>query len=88
MAKTTSFNLGNHFEEFISSQVESGRYGNASEVLRASLRLMESQEKKEAHAAIQGMVDSALASGISKHSIDEVFATAKQKAKELGLDAS
>jgi len=88
MAKTTSFNLGNHFEEFISSQVESGRYSNASEVLRASLRLMESQEKKEARAAIQGMVDSALASGISKHSIDEVFTTAKQKAKELGLDAS
>ena len=46
MAKTTSFNLGDHFDRFISSQIESGRFGNASEVLRASLRLLENEEHK------------------------------------------
>ena len=46
MAKTTSFNLGDHFEQFISTQIKSGRYGNASEVVRASLRSMEQEEQK------------------------------------------
>lgn len=46
MAKTTSFNLGDHFDQFISSQIKSGRYGNASEVVRASLRMMEQEEQK------------------------------------------
>jgi antitoxin ParD1/3/4 len=46
MAKTTSFNLGDHFDQFIKTQIKSGRYGNASEVVRASLRRMEEEEQK------------------------------------------
>ncbi|HEX5932931.1 MAG TPA: type II toxin-antitoxin system ParD family antitoxin [Pseudorhizobium sp.] len=36
--------LGNHYEEFIKKQLESGRYNNASEVVRAGLRLLEDHE--------------------------------------------
>jgi|SwirhisoilCB2_FD_contig_31_1823909_length_710_multi_3_in_0_out_0_3 antitoxin ParD1/3/4 len=38
--------LGKHFEEFIRNQVESGRYANASEVVREALRWMEVDQIK------------------------------------------
>ncbi|WP_334015678.1 type II toxin-antitoxin system ParD family antitoxin [Alteromonas sp. S167] len=46
MAKNTSITLGDHFDGFIASQIQSGRYGSASEVIRSALRLLETQETK------------------------------------------
>jgi antitoxin ParD1/3/4 len=46
MSKNTSISLGNHFENFMLSKIDSGRYNSVSEVVRAGLRLLENEEKK------------------------------------------
>lgn len=60
----TSYALGDHFEKFIKAQLSSGRYTNASEVIREAMRLLEDQEKlreirlTELRVAIKAGIDS------------------------------
>ena len=70
----TSVALSSHFETFVRDQVESGRYNNASEVVRAGLRLLEDQQK-QAELQLEAM-KAAIAAGLaSGRSIpgDQVF---------------
>jgi len=46
MSKNTSFSLSGHFSDFVEKQIVSGRYGSASDVIRAGLRLLEDHEVK------------------------------------------
>jgi len=57
---TTPYAIGPYFEAFIDSQLATGRYGSASEVLCAALRLLEDREKQYAaldKAIMQGIAD-------------------------------
>lgn len=46
MPRNTSISLGDHFASFVDQQVAHGRYGSASDVVRAGLRLLEEHEMK------------------------------------------
>ena len=46
MARNTSVTIGDHFTSFIGEQVRTGRYGSASDVVRAGLRLLEEHEAR------------------------------------------
>ena len=41
----SSYAIGDHFEQFIRKQIESGRYASASEVVREALRALEGREQ-------------------------------------------
>ncbi len=61
MARTMTVALGPHYEEFIKSAIVSGRYNNASEVVRTALRRLEDEEAKL--AALRASIDEGDASG-------------------------
>ena len=44
---TRNINLTERYDQFVEEQIEAGRYKNASEVLRAGLRLLEQQTQTE-----------------------------------------
>jgi len=46
MNRNTSISIGDYFDSFIQSSISAGRYKNASEVVRAGLRLLEEEEKR------------------------------------------
>ena len=46
MSKNTSISIGEQLSDFVDGQIATGRYGSASEVVRAGLRLLEEHETK------------------------------------------
>jgi len=70
----TSVALSPYFEDFIRRQVESGRYNNVSEVVRAGLRMLEEAEAE--HVVKQQALREAMAVGMASGPgipADEVF---------------
>src|SRR5450432_742032 len=68
---TRNVNLTDELERFVVSKVESGRYENASEVVRAALRKLErdEQEYEAKLAALRAAIDAGDASGVAKNNV-------------------
>jgi len=81
---TTSVALSPHFEAFIRRQVDLGRYNNASEVVRAGLRLLEEREAEQQLRlhTLREAVSAGLASETSRPA-DEVFERLEKKYQEM-----
>jgi antitoxin ParD1/3/4 len=78
---TTSIDLGEHFTDFLSQLKASGRYRNASEAVRAGLRLLE-QEEAEKQTKIKWLRQELIAgeeSGESNRSIDDIWQEVKAR---------
>ncbi len=75
MSKNTSIVLSDHFQTFIEGQVADGRYGSASEVVRAGLRLLEEQESRM--AALREALAKGKASGFIDDFDFDAFITEK-----------
>ena len=64
MSRNTSVSLGNYFEDFVANKIAQGRFKNASEVIRAGLRLLEEEENKI--QILKNAVQEGIDSGIAK----------------------
>jgi antitoxin ParD1/3/4 len=88
----SSFALGTHFEAFVKEQVQSGRYNNASEVLRAGLRLLEDEEQRRraAWAEFERLVEEGLADieAGRTYPAEEVFAELRERYRKLAESQS
>jgi len=70
---TRNVNLTDELDAFVLAKVESGRYENASEVVRAALRTLEREERQyEAKlGALRTAIDEGDASGIAEGNVFE-----------------
>jgi antitoxin ParD1/3/4 len=64
MGRNTSVSLGDYFEGFVESKIANGRFKNASEVIRAGLRLLEEEENRV--TALRSAIQEGINSGIAK----------------------
>ena len=71
MAKNTSISLGEHFDGFITSQINNGRFATASEVVRAGLRMLEDNEQKI--ATLRLLLEEGEASGTAEYSYESLM---------------
>jgi len=77
MPKNTSMSLGEHFDQFIAAQLETGRYGSASEVVRAGLRLLETEEQKL--ETLRRLINEGRKSGTADYSYESFMAELDQE---------
>jgi antitoxin ParD1/3/4 len=68
---TRNVNLTNELDRFVATKVKSGRYENASEVVRAGLRTLEREERRyEAKlAALRAAIDEGDESGVAEGNV-------------------
>jgi antitoxin ParD1/3/4 len=77
MGKSTSFTLGDHFSRFVADQLGQGRYGSASDVVRAGLRLLEAEDAQL--AALRAALIEGEQSGVSGLTVNDVWQAMRER---------
>lgn len=85
MKMSMHISLTTHWEQFIEDKLISGRYKNASEIVREALRLLE--ERDEVYSTRQGNLRQAIQFGREGRPIDFNVADFKQLARKHRLDS-
>ena len=75
---TRNVNLTHELDRFVLQKVKSGRYENASEVVRAALRTLEREEQRATLSSLRSAIDEGNSSGIAK---GDVFARVRKNLK-------
>lgn len=75
--KNTSVILGDHFDKFISAQISAGRFGSASEAIRAGISLLEERELRI--AALNKALTEGEESGIADYSLESFIKEIEQE---------
>ena len=86
MAKNTSISLGEHFEGFIIGQLKHGHYGSVSEVVRASLRLLEEHEQKVEELR-QALIEGDESSDAGELDMSRIKAKARRRVEPVPTNA-
>ena len=78
-----SISVTDRQDNWIKAQIESGHFGNESEVIRELIRERQTREQEtpEEIAAIRAALTEGEQSGFSERSVDEIWEEAKAKAR-------
>lgn len=75
---TMNVSLPDPMKEWVNTQTETGRYGNASDYVRDLIR--RDQEKHDKIAELQRLINEGFESGVSTRSMDQILQAARLKA--------
>ncbi len=78
---TMNISLPDQMKHWVEEQVATGRYANASDLVRDLIR--EDQDRARAIAEVQTLIDEGIASGVSEKTIDDIR---REVLDELGLN--
>lgn len=79
---TMNVSLPDPMKEWVETQLQTGRYSNASDYVRDLIR--HDQERRSKIAELQKLIDEGLESGVSERSMDDILQTARMKAGASG----
>jgi antitoxin ParD1/3/4 len=79
-----NISITSHFEKFVQDRVKAGRFNNASEVIRAGLRLLEREEKEyeEKLAALRAEIAKGFVGEPVPFNLEEIKAEARKRKNE------
>ncbi len=80
---TMNVSLPDPMKAWVESRTQDGRYSNASDYVRDLIR--RDQDRQQAIAELQQIVDDAQASGVSDRSFPDILDAAQREARQKGL---